>query len=136
MQDQPRRDTGCELRLRSELHRRGLRYRVDARPIPDWRRRADLVFAGARIAVFVDGCFWHGCLAHGSVPKANSAWWESKLERTRDRDRDTDQRLCDAGWTVVRIWEHEDPVAAADRVAGLVARSGQARARYTASSTN
>jgi len=108
------------MRLRSELHRRGLRYRVDAQPLRGLRRRADVVFPTARVAVFVDGCFWHGCPAHMTWPEANAAWWREKIERTRARDRDTDARLGDAGWTVVRIWEHEDAQAAADRVAHAV----------------
>lgn len=111
-----RRDTPPEMRLRSELHRRGLRYRVDARPIHGLRRRADLVFRNAKVAVFVDGCFWHGCSIHMTWPQANAGWWRGKIERTRARDRDTDRRLTESGWTVIRIWEHEDPPVAAERV--------------------
>lgn len=110
------RDTAPELAVRSEVHGRGLRYRVDTRPLEELRRRADLVFRGARVAVFVDGCFWHGCPEHHQEPETNSDFWQDKIAKNRDRDRDTDRRLRDAGWSVVRIWEHEDPETAADRV--------------------
>ncbi|WP_432492788.1 very short patch repair endonuclease [Kineococcus auxinigenes] len=116
-----RRDTAPELALRRELHRRGLRYLVDATPPgTNRRRRADLVFRGARVAVFVDGCFWHSCPVHVHPPRANAAWWRVKLGSITARDRDTDARLTEAGWHVVRVWEHEDVVAAADRVHGVV----------------
>ena len=116
MQRQRSRNTGVERALRSELHRRGLRYRVHRRPIPGLRRESDVVNARLRLAVFVDGCFWHGCPDHATWPKANAEFWREKIEGNRARDRDTDAKLRDAGWTVVRIWEHEDPVEAADRV--------------------
>ncbi|WP_369055604.1 very short patch repair endonuclease [Kineococcus terrestris] len=118
-----RRDTRPELALRRELHRRGLRYLVDTTPPgTNRRRRADLVFRGARVAVFVDGCFWHSCPLHLHPPRANAQWWRVKLASVVARDRDTDERLAEAGWTVVRVWEHEDVVAAADRVEALVRR--------------
>lgn len=111
-----RRDTGPELRLRSELHRRGLRFRVDV-PVPFLpRHRADVVFGPAKVVVFVDGCFWHGCPVHGEVPKSNSTWWKAKIERVRERDVRTDEAFQAHGWLVVRVWEHEDVSAAADRV--------------------
>ncbi|MFE3289473.1 DNA mismatch endonuclease Vsr [Rhodococcus sp. NPDC059234] len=116
MRTQRRRDTAPELALRRELHRRGRRYRVDRAPLPGMRRRADLVFPGARVAVFVDGCFWHCCPEHATRPKNNAQWWADKLAANVARDRDTDVRLTEAGWVVVRIWEHEDPAAAADAV--------------------
>lgn len=84
-----RRGTDPEIRLRQELHRRGLRYRVDSKPEPSIPRRTDIVFAGARLAVFVDGCFWHGCTEHRSIPVANHSWWAAKLARIVARDRDT-----------------------------------------------
>ncbi|GEN80516.1 DNA mismatch endonuclease Vsr [Actinotalea fermentans] len=113
---QLRSGTSPELLLRRELHRRGRRYLVH-RPIPGLpRRRADLVFTRWRLAVFVDGCFWHGCPEHGVMPRSNSEWWGWKLEMNRERDRDTDQRLRELGWTVLRVWEHESPGLAADRV--------------------
>ena len=113
------RDTKPELALRRELHRRGLRYVVQRAVFPD-RRRVDIVFSKARIAIFVDGCFWHSCPEHLRMPASNVAWWTAKLKRTTDRDRQTDQDLRAAGWTVVRAWEHEAPRAAADRIEVLV----------------
>lgn len=121
-------NTGPELRLRRELHRRGLRYRVDARPIRGVRRSADVVFVSARIAVFVDGCFWHGCDEHRSIPKTNAGFWETKIGKTRSRDRDTDNLLTEAGWRVVRVWEHDDVVTAADEIETAV-RNGLPDAR-------
>ena len=82
------------------------------RPVPTIRRTADIVFSRRRVAVFVDGCFWHGCPEHRTYPKANAEWWSAKLERNIERDADTDRRLSEAGWTVVRIWEHESPEGA------------------------
>ena len=123
MRRQRRADTGCELALRRELWGRGLRYRVDVRPEPTVRRRADVVFRRARVAIFVDGCFWHSCPEHGSTPKTHQHWWAQKLARTMERDRETDRILEEAGWTVIRVWEHEDPKAAADRVAQLIERN-------------
>lgn len=108
-----RRDTSPELALRSALHRSGLRFRVD-QPLPfDRRRRADIVFPRQKIAVFVDGCFWHGCPEHYSAPKANADYWREKVERNQGRDRDTDERLHALGWAVIRVWEHEVPVTTA-----------------------
>jgi DNA mismatch endonuclease (patch repair protein) len=114
------RDTAPELALRSELHRRGLRFRVDRRPVPGVRTRADLVFPREKVAVYVDGCFWHGCPDHGTMPKANADFWGPKLARNQERDREINKALADEGWTVVRIWEHEDSVIAADRVEPVV----------------
>lgn len=111
-----RRDTRPELELRRVLHARGLRYRVDVAPEPELRGRADIVFRQARVAVYVDGCFWHSCPDHGVLPKGNREWWRAKLEATVQRDRTTERTLRDLGWMVVRVWEHEDPDEAADRV--------------------
>lgn len=119
MQRTPRRDTPCELKLRSAIHRMGLRFRVDW-PLPGTRRRADLAFTRARVAVFVDGCFWHRCPVHGTLPKANAPWWQEKLTANALRDRDTDARLTASGWCVLRFWEHDDMMFAADRVRHLV----------------
>lgn len=120
MQRQARRDTAAELAIRREVWRRGLRYRVDAAPIPGLRRRADLVFTKAHVAVYVDGCFWHRCPLHATSPKSNSEWWREKLDANVRRDRDTDRRLTEAGWNVIRIWEHEDAIAGADRIEAAV----------------
>lgn len=121
-----RADTSPELALRSALHRRGYRFRLQ-RPLAfDRRRRADIVFPKERVAVFVDGCFWHSCPQHGTMPKANRAWWEAKLERNRERDADTDRRLADDGWCSVRVWEHEAPESAADRVIECVRQQREA----------
>ncbi len=116
MARQRRTGTKPETALRRELHRRGRRYFVDRAPLSGLRRRADLVFPRHRVAVYVDGCFWHSCPQHATFPKNNAQWWAEKLAGNVARDRDTDARLIEAGWTVVRVWEHEDPVEAADRV--------------------
>ncbi|MFI6229907.1 very short patch repair endonuclease [Micromonospora echinospora] len=114
------RDTRPERRLRSLLHQAGLRYRVNTRPVADLRRTADVVFPGARVAVFVDGCYWHGCPEHYRPAQANSQFWRAKIDGNRARDQETDLLLADAGWTVVRVWEHEDPAEAAQRIHDLV----------------
>jgi DNA mismatch endonuclease (patch repair protein) len=116
MQATPKSDTKPELALRSAIHRRGLRYRVNVSPIAGGRRRADLVFKASRVVVFVDGCFWHRCPVHGSNPKTNSEWWDQKLTRNQVRDRDTDRDLRRLGWKVIRVWEHEHPDVAAARI--------------------
>lgn len=114
------KDTTPEVAVRRELHRRGLRYRVHERPLAHLRRMADVVFRRARVAVFVDGCFWHGCPEHGSQPRANAPFWQARLGRNKERDAETTAALCAAGWTVIRIWEHESPVSAADRIERVV----------------
>jgi DNA mismatch endonuclease (patch repair protein) len=120
MQATRRRDTPAELALRRELHARGLRYRVDYPPLENLRRRADIVFTRAKVAVFCDGCWWHGCPEHRTWPTANAEWWREKIDANQRRDRDTDARLAAAGWDVVRVWEHEDPVETAERIAATV----------------
>lgn len=120
---QATRDTRPEMELRRALFARGLRYRVHRRPLANLRREADLVFAGARVAVFVDGCFWHSCPQHGTSPRSNSSFWAEKLERNQIRDVDTTAQLSDSGWTVIRVWEHESPVHAADRIEAAVRQS-------------
>jgi DNA mismatch endonuclease (patch repair protein) len=111
--------------LRRELHRRGRRYRVDRSPVEGLRTKADVLFGPLRVAVYVDGCFWHRCPIHGTDPKSNSDWWEQKLSRNVARDRRIDENLSEAGWTVVRVWEHEDPFDAADRIESVLdAQSG------------
>ncbi|GAA3424603.1 hypothetical protein GCM10018953_17860 [Streptosporangium nondiastaticum] len=114
------RDTKPELALRSAVHRLGLRYRVDTSPIQDLRRRADLVFTKARVAVFSDGCYWHGCPDHYRAARRNEQFWSDKIARNQERDRDTDAKFLSAGWLVIRVWEHEDPVEAAGRIAHAV----------------
>ncbi|PRY36395.1 very short patch repair endonuclease [Umezawaea tangerina] len=116
MSKQRSRDTEIEVALRRELHRLGLRYRVHRRPVRAVRREADVVFGPSKVAVFVDGCFWHGCPEHGTWPKRNSEFWRAKIETNRARDANTDLVLADAGWLSVRVWEHEAAEAAAVRV--------------------
>lgn len=116
------RDTGPELALRSELHRLGLRYRVNTRPVSELRVNADVVFGPARVAVFVDGCFWHRCPLHFTMPKSNRGWWEAKLMRNVERDRAADTELTLRGWHVMRVWEHEDPARAAREILRTVRR--------------
>jgi DNA mismatch endonuclease (patch repair protein) len=111
-----RRDTSAEMAVRRALHSRGLRYRVDYPPVPGLRRRADIVFTRARIAIFIDGCFWHGCPVHRTAPNRNADYWGPKLAANVARDRDTDQRLEEAGWQVLRFWEHESPAGVAERI--------------------
>lgn len=113
MQGNKRRDTRPELAVRRAVHALGLRYFVDRAPLPGLRRRADLVFPRLRLAVFVDGCFWHGCPDHHTVARTNAEYWANKVSENRQRDADTDRRLAEAGWTVLRVWEHEDATAAA-----------------------
>ncbi len=127
MSKQATRDTAPEMALRRRLHAAGYRYRVDFAPLPGLRRKADIVFTRKRVAVFVDGCFWHCCPIHGTTPATNTDWWETKLNRNVERDAETDQLLTEAGWTVVRVWEHEPPDKALSIVRGAmtVGRDGQ-----------
>ena len=119
-----RRDTSPELAVRSAVHALGLRYRVDSKPLSDLNRRADLVFATAKVAVFVDGCYWHGCAEHGTQAKTNAEYWELKIRRNKARDAETDARLAEAGWTVVRVWEHEEVSEVAERIESVVRKRG------------
>lgn len=115
------RETKPEVELRSQLHRRGLRFRKDfSIKVPDLRVRADIVFPAKRVAVFVDGCFWHGCPEHATQPKANAAFWSSKFAANRRRDEKVNHLLREAGWAVVRVWEHDDPEWAAEAVVRLI----------------
>lgn len=132
MQANRRRDTTPELNLRRALHRLGLRYRVDKRPLPDLNRRADIVFGTSRVAVVVHGCFWHGCPQHFSLPATNADYWRAKIETNTARDRDTAERLGQAGWTVVTVWEHEDATEAARRIYPIVQSRREARQVATA----
>ncbi|MFN6960687.1 MAG: very short patch repair endonuclease [Rhodocyclaceae bacterium] len=107
------RGTDVEIELRRALHALGLRYRLQVPLSRKPRRVADIVFIGARVAVFVDGCFWHGCPLHATWPKENAGFWRAKIEANRARDADTSRRLRELGWEVIRVWSHEDPVEAA-----------------------
>ncbi len=102
------------------MHSRGLRYRVDTPAVKGLRGRADILFPRPRVAVYVDGCFWHSCPTHGVLPRGNREWWRQKLAATVKRDRTTDATLKELGWEVVRVWEHEDPTVAADRIEAVV----------------
>ncbi len=125
MSAQRSRDTEPELALRRALHRAGLRYRIHERPVASLRRTADIVFRRARVAVFVDGCFWHGCPDHGvRRHKVNSWYWPDKIARNKARDADTDNRLAESGWRVIRVWEHEASLEAAEQVIELVRKTG------------
>lgn len=114
------RDTRPELALRSAVHALGLRYRVGTRPLPRLRRTADLIFPRIKVAVFLDGCFWHGCPEHYRPSRINASFWTTKITDNQKRDLDTDRQLADAGWTVIRVWEHENPAEAAIRIESAV----------------
>lgn len=121
MSSLPRKDTQPEVALRRSLHARGLRYVVHRRPDPTLRRTADVVFTRAKVAVFVDGCFWHGCPDHGRrMHRTNDWYWPDKIQRNQAHDCDTNERLTTAGWHVVRVWEHDDPDQTAEQIAQLV----------------
>ncbi|MHA6878965.1 very short patch repair endonuclease [Ralstonia pseudosolanacearum] len=113
--------TDAEVALRKEMHRIGLRYRIDYEVLRKPRRVADIAFPGRKIAIFVDGCFWHGCPEHATWPKRNADFWRQKIEANRQRDEDTNERLRSIGWTVLRFWSHESPAEAAKAVAHVVA---------------
>lgn len=115
------RDTGPEVALRRALHRSGLRFRKDFPLLIEGERvRPDIVFTRRKVVVFVDGCFWHGCPQHGEIPVANRDFWETKISRTRQRDLHQTAVLCEAGWTVLRIWEHDALSEAVARVVAAV----------------
>jgi DNA mismatch endonuclease (patch repair protein) len=124
------RNTRPEVRLRSLLHRRGLRFRVHLPPVNSVRRTADLAFTHWRLAVLVDGCFWHGCSEHFVLPATNGAYWSAKIEGNRVRDRATDAAFRRAGWTVLRVWEHTPVEDACQKVQAALAelRSTEASA--------
>ena len=111
------KNTSAESALRRELFALGVRYRVQVPVLARPRRVADVALRGLRVAIFVDGCFWHACPQHGTWPKQNAEFWRAKIVANQERDRDTDERLRAAGWEVIRIWEHEEPKAAAERIA-------------------
>lgn len=130
MMRQPSSNTAPEMALRRALHARGARYRIHASVVPGTRRTVDIAFLGPKVAVFVDGCFWHGCTACKPAAKANAAWWAAKIAGNRLRDADTDSRLREAGWAVMRIWEHAVAEEAALDVLQVV-RDGAFRPRTT-----
>lgn len=116
MSRMPRSDTRPELALRSALHNRGLRFRVHDKSLPG---KPDVVLTRARVAVFVDGCFWHACPEHGVLPKSNRDWWRAKLARNVQRDREKDVALEALGWLPLHVWEHDDITEAADVIERL-----------------
>jgi DNA mismatch endonuclease, patch repair protein len=121
--------TDAELALRRALYLRGLRYRVNYKVINNPRRVADIAFTRLKIAIFVDGCFWHGCPEHITWPKQNAEFWRHKIEVNRNRDVDTNERLCQIGWRVLRFWEHESPSYAAVVVADVISIERQRKKR-------
>ena len=121
MQANRSRDTGPELAVRRLVHAAGLRYRVDVRPVPTLRCKADLVFTRAKVAVFVDGCFWHGCEEHFTHPKANADYWEQKINRNKSRDAASTRALDEQGWTVLRYWEHQPAAEVAKAIKAALA---------------
>lgn len=128
MQANRSRDTAPELAVRRLLHAQGLRYRVDVRPVPEIRRRADIVFPRKKIAIFIDGCFWHGCPDHGRPTFAqNVHYWPDKIAGNQARDQETSQLLTAAGWRVLRFWEHQNPVDVAEAVRAAVLSGGTTR---------
>ncbi|WP_334170236.1 very short patch repair endonuclease [Sinomonas sp.] len=127
------RDTAPELLVRRAVHAMGLRYRVAARPVPELRRTADLVFTRARVAVFIDGCYWHGCPEHYIEPKRNVDYWRPKIARNRERDKETTAELTARGWRVLRFWSHEDPLRVAVQIRRAV--TGGAEGEPPASSS-
>jgi DNA mismatch endonuclease (patch repair protein) len=124
MQRQGRRDTAVELAVRRRLHALGYRYRVDHRPEPGLRTRGDIVFTRQKLVVFIDGCFWHGWPLHSTAPKNNAAWWAEKIAANKSRDERAAGALREAGWTVVRAWEHEDSEDVVQRIVEMLASLG------------
>ncbi|WP_069172941.1 very short patch repair endonuclease [Streptomyces griseus] len=127
MSRQARSDTAPEVAVRKLLHASGYRYRLNERVPSMPRRTIDIAFTRAKVAVFLDGCFWHGCPEHATQPKSNAEWWRDKLERNVARDAETNEHLVAAGWTVLRFWEHQPPDEVAERVAEVVDREKSAR---------
>lgn len=125
-------DTGPELKLRSLVHKAGLRYAIDVRPEHEINRRADMVFRSAKVAVFVNGCFWHGCPKHYVLPKTNRRFWSEKVNRNRQRDRETKRLLRQRGWKVLTLWEHQDFSLPAAKIAREVRFRRKPLARHKA----
>jgi len=120
MQGNRGRDTSAEIAVRRLVHAQGLRYRVNARPEADLQRTADLLFTPVRVAVFVDGCYWHGCPEHFTMPATNQDFWAAKIARNKERDLETTSKLEERGWLVLRFWEHEPPPSVADQICQAV----------------
>ncbi|MFD7580350.1 very short patch repair endonuclease [Kitasatospora sp. NPDC059817] len=136
MSRQTNRDTGAERAVRQLLHAAGYRYRIHY-PVPGMpRRKIDIAFTRARVAILIDGCFWHGCPEHATSPKANAQWWRQKLDRNMERDRETNEQLASAGWTVLRFWEHELPDTVASRVTTALGHRQPDRPRRSGSETH
>lgn len=114
------KNTLPEIKLQTALAELGINFETDVKPIEDLHRRADVLIREGKIAIFVDGCFWHGCPIHGTQAKANAEFWADKIKRNQERDLDTNEHLEAAGWTVIRIWEHEDPNDAAKQIADII----------------
>jgi DNA mismatch endonuclease (patch repair protein) len=131
MQGNKSKDTKPELAVRRLLHARGFRFRVGIRPVATIRRTADIVFTRSKIAVFVDGCFWHGCPVHYVPPKSNSEFWSAKLESNIARDAATTAALDEHGWVVLRFWEHSCLRDVVDRIGEVVALRGEPRTSRT-----
>ncbi|MYQ51352.1 DNA mismatch endonuclease Vsr [Streptomyces sp. SID4941] len=122
MSRQARRDTAPEVAVRKLLHASGYRYRLNERVPHMSRRTIDIAFTRAKVAVFLDGCFWHGCPDHATRPKSNAEWWRQKLDKNMARDAETTAHLVSEGWTVLRFWEHQPPAQVAEVVAEVVDR--------------
>ncbi|CAN02026.1 very short patch repair endonuclease [Clavibacter michiganensis] len=129
MRSNMRRDTAPELAVRRILHAKGMRYRVDFRVVRETRSRADIAFTRQRIAVFIDGCFWHSCPEHLHLPKANADYWIPKLARNVERDAEVAAVLRGLGWTVLRFWEHVPAQDTADRIIVAVERARESASR-------
>ena len=117
MKRMPTKDSKPELRLRKAIYGLGFRYRLHRKDLPG---KPDIAFGPAKVAVFVDGCFWHNCPEHGTIPKNNREWWLEKFQRNRERDTLKDEQLKEMGWLPVHVWEHEDPDTAARNIKELV----------------
>jgi DNA mismatch endonuclease (patch repair protein) len=129
MQGNRSRDTKPEVALRAALHALGLRYRVTARPLPEVRYTADIVFRPARVAVFLDGCFWHGCQEHGRRISTHTEFWSAKIERNQKRDTIVNNILIDAGWVPIRVWEHEPVETVARNIAAIISSRRNSKSR-------
>ena len=122
------KDTKLEIRVRKALHARGLRYRLQSKVPGSNRRTIDIAFPRQKVAVFIDGCFWHGCPIHHTVARTNAAFWATKVARNRERDRDTNRMLVEADWITARFWEHQPTEEIVDRIVELVRPGSQTMA--------